>query len=167
MAHRQPWLATYANYGIPATIAVDTECSVTQLLDKAMQTYAEKPAFHCAGRTLTFSDVDRLSGAFCAYLQVKLGVKKGDRVAVMLPNVDAFPVALCGVLRAGAVQVNVNPLYTPRELSHQLNDSGATILVIFDAALPTLAQIAGKTVVQTVIRVSARGGAPPWFCLRV
>lgn len=58
MAHRQPWLATYANYGIPATIAVDTECSVTQLLDKAMQTYAEKPAFHCAGRTLTFSDVD-------------------------------------------------------------------------------------------------------------
>src|SRR6202008_3011435 len=113
--------------------------------------YSGRPAFHCAGETLTYADVDRRSRAFAAYLQQRLGVKKGDRVAVMLPNILAFPVAMIGILRTGAAQVNVNPLYTPRELEYQLNDAGSEIIVIFNGATPTLAEIIGKTRVKTVI----------------
>ena len=92
------------------------------------------------GQTLSYADLDRQSAAFCAYLQTRHGVKKGDRVAVMLPNLLAFPIAFLGIIRAGAVQVNVNPLYTPRELEHQLNDSGSQIIVIYNGATPTLAE---------------------------
>jgi len=113
--------------------------SVVELLESAMERYAERIAFRCAGQALTFADVDRRSRAFAAYLQ-KLGVKKGDRVALMMPNVLAFPIASIGILRAGAVQVNVNPLYTARELEHQLKDSGAEIVVVHEAAKATLAQ---------------------------
>ena len=96
-----------------------------------MKRYADKPAFRCFGETLTYADTDRLSRNFAAYLQHKLGVKKGDRIAVMLPNLPAFPLAMLGIVRAGAIQVNVNPLYTPRELEHQLNDAGVEVIVIF------------------------------------
>ena len=94
-----------------------------------MQRFADRPAFRCFGQTLTYADTDRLSRRFAAYLQGRLGVKKGDRIAVMLPNIPAFPLAMLGIVRAGAVQVNVNPLYTPRELEHQLNDAGVEIIV--------------------------------------
>ena len=123
--HQQPWLATYRENSIPETINADAWQSVVHLLDDAMQRYADKPAFRSFGQTLTYAEVDRLSGAFCAWLQHTLGVKKGDRIAVMLPNLIAFPIACIGILRAGAVQVNVNPLYTPRELEHQLRTPGA------------------------------------------
>ena len=88
-----------------------------------MRRYADRPAFRALGQTLTYADVDRRSRDFAAYLQRRLGVKKGDRIAVMLPNIPAFPIAMIGIVRAGAVQVNVNPLYTAREHEHQLNDA--------------------------------------------
>src|SRR6478672_4557733 len=119
----RPWLATYRECGIPAQIDPNAHSSVVHLLEAAMKKYADKPAFRSFGQTLTYADVDRQSRNFAAYLQKKLGVEKGDRIAVMMPNLLAFPIAFLGITRAGAAQVNVNPLYTPRELEHQLNDA--------------------------------------------
>ena len=147
------WLAAYGE-NIPCEIDPDIYGSVLELLEAAMRRYADKPAFRCFGQTLTYADTGRLSRNFAAYLQGKLGVKKGDRVAVMLPNIPAFPIAMMGIVRAGAVQVNVNPLYTPRELEHQLNDAGAETIVIFNGVSPTLAEIVDKTAVKQVISVA-------------
>src|SRR6516162_5379176 len=113
------WTLSYGER-IPAEIKADAYGSVLELLEGAMKRYAERPAFRCFGQTLTYADTDRLSRNFAAFLQSRLGVKKGDRIAVMLPNLPAFPLAMLGIIRAGATQVNVNPLYTPRELEHQL-----------------------------------------------
>ena len=123
------WLASYGG-NIPAEINADAYGSVLELLEGAMKRYAARPAFRCFGQTLTYADIDRLSRDFAAWLQAK-GIRHGDRVAVMLPNLPAFPIAMLGIMRAGAIQVNVNPLYTPRELQHQLTDSGASAIVIF------------------------------------
>ena len=147
------WLGSY-DQKIPCEIDANAHASVRDLLEAAMRRYADKPAFLCFGQTLTYSDTDRLSRDFAAYLQSKLGVKKGDRVAVMLPNIPAFPIAMIGIVRAGAVQVNVNPLYTPRELEHQLNDAGVETIVIFNGVSSTLAEIIGKTPVKQVISVA-------------
>ena len=103
---------------------------------------------------MTYAEVDRASRALAAWLQKKLGVKRGDRVALMVPNVFAFPVAMLGIHRAGAAQVNVNPLYTPHELQHQLKDAGAEIIVIFTGSTSTLAEIVADTPVKTVITVA-------------
>src|SRR5262245_2088633 len=160
------WLAAYGEQ-IPPRINPDAHGSVLEMLEGAMRRFADKPAFHCFGQTLTYADTDRLSRDFAAYLQVKLGVKKADRVAVMLPNIPAFPLAMLGIIRAGAVQVNVNPLYRPRELEHQLNDAGVEIIVIFNGGSATLAEIIGKTAVKQVISVAPGEGtgaalpAPP------
>jgi long-chain acyl-CoA synthetase len=151
------WLATYGTR-IPAEINANAHRSVLDMLESAMERFAAKPAFRCFGQTLTYADVDRLSRNFAAYLQDKLGVKKGDRVAVMLPNIPAFPIAMLGILRAGAAQVNVNPLYTARELEHQLNDAGSEIIVIFCGVSATLAEIIGKTAVRQVIGVNLGDG---------
>ena len=150
----KPWLATYRENDIPAEIDANAYPSVVHMLDAAMKKFADKPAFRSFGQTLTYADVDRLSGAFAAWLQHKLGVKRGDRIAVMVPNVLAFPIAFLGIARAGGVQVNVNPMYTPRELEHQLNDSGSEIIVIFNGSTPTLAEVVGKTGIKTVITVA-------------
>src|SRR5262249_29084747 len=99
-----------------ATMTSKNPSSLVDLLPDAARRHADKVAFRCFGAALTYGDVDRLARAFAAHLQVRLGVRKGDRVAVMLPNVPAFPVATLGLLRTGAVQVNINPQYTPREL---------------------------------------------------
>jgi long-chain acyl-CoA synthetase len=128
------------------------------MVEAAMRRYAEKPAFRCFGRTLTYADTDRLSRKVAGCLQGKLGIRKGDRIAVMLPNLPAFPLAMLGIVRAGALQVNVNPLYTPRELEHQLNDSGAEIIVIFSGASTTLAEVVGNTKVRHVIVVETGDG---------
>jgi long-chain acyl-CoA synthetase len=146
------WLAAYGKQ-IPPGINPDAHGSVLEMLEGAMRHFADKPAFHCFGKTLTYADTDRLSRDFAAYLQVKLGVKKADRIAVMLPNILAFPLAMLGIIRAGAVQVNVNPLYTPRELEHQLNDAGVEIAVVFSGVSGTLAEIIERTKVKTVIGV--------------
>ena len=135
---RKHWLAAYGEK-IPCEINADTHGSVLEMLEAAMQRFADRPAFRCFGQTLTYADTDRLSRHFAAYLQGKLGVKKGDRIAVMLPNIAAFPLAMLGIVRAGAVQVNVNPLYTPRELEYQLNDAGVETIVIFNSVSATLA----------------------------
>ena len=108
--------------------------------------------------TLSYADTDRLSRDFAAWLQAQ-GVKKGDRIAVMTPNILAFPVAMLGIIRAGAVQVNVNPLYTPRELEHQLNDAGAKIIVIFNGSTPTLAEIVARTPVKCIVTAGLAVGA--------
>src|SRR5262245_64861757 len=107
---KRHWIASYGGR-IPAEIDPDAHASVLEMLEGAMARYADKPAFRCFGQTLTYADTDRLSRAFAAFLQNRLGIKKGDRVAVMLPNLPAFPVAMLGIIRAGAIQVNVNPLY--------------------------------------------------------
>jgi long-chain acyl-CoA synthetase len=159
MAHKH-WLATY-DEKIPCDINPDAHRSVLEMLEAAMQRFAERPAFHCFGRTLTYADTDRLSRHFAAYLQGKLGVRKGDRIAVMLPNIAAFPLAMLGIVRAGGVQVNVNPLYAPRELEHQLNDAGVEIIVIFNGVSATLAEIIGKTAVKQVISVGPGDGTGP------
>ena len=101
MSHK-PWLATYRENGIPAEINPDAYRSVVHMLEGAMKRFAEKPAFHAFGQTLTYADVDRQSRNFAAYLQNKLGVQKGDRIAVMAPNILAFPIAFLGIIRAGA-----------------------------------------------------------------
>jgi long-chain acyl-CoA synthetase len=154
---RRHWLATYGGK-IPCEINPDAHGSVLEMLEHAMQRFAERPAFRCFGQTLTYADTDRRSRQFAAYLQGKLGVKKGDRIAVMLPNVVAFPLAMLGIVRAGGVQVNVNPLYTSRELEHQLNDAGVETIVIFNAVSAPLAEIIGKTAVKQVISVGPGDG---------
>lgn len=149
----KPWLATYHQHGIPSEIGPNRHHSVVDLLEEAMRTYFEQPAFRSYGQTLRYRDVDRLSNAFAAWLQHKLGVSKGDRVAVMMPNLLAFPIALLGIARAGAIQVSINPLYTARELEHQLNDSGCKVIVVFNGSSPTLAAVIDKTEIRAVITV--------------
>ena len=151
------WLKSYGTH-IPTEIDPDAYGSVLEMLEGAMVRYAEKPAFRCFGQTLTYADTDRLSRAFAAYLQNKLGISKGDRVAMMLPNLPAFPLAMLGIIRTGAIQVNVNPLYTARELEHQLNDAGAKAIVIFSGVSPTLAEIISHTGVERIISVNLGDG---------
>src|SRR5262245_8750533 len=153
----QDWLDAYGDK-IPCEIDPDAHGSVLAMLEAAMQRFADRPAFRCFGQTLTFADADRRSRDFAAYLQGKLGVQKGDRIAVMLPNIAAFPLAVLGIVRAGGVQVNVNPLYTPRELEYQLNDAGVETIVIFNGVSATLAEIIGKTAVKQVISVAPGDG---------
>ena len=151
------WTTSYGTR-IPAEIDPNAYASVLEMLEAAMTRYVDKPAFRCFGQTLTYADVDRLSRAFAGFLQSKIGIKKGDRVAVMLPNIPAFPLAMLGVIRAGAIQVNVNPLYTARELEHQLNDAGARTIVVFAGVSPTLAEIVEQTGIETVITVALGDG---------
>ena len=157
MSSTKPWTATYGDR-IPSNIDPDRYPSVVHLLEDAMRRHADRPAFHCFGQTLSYADCDRQSRAFAAYLQQRQGVKRGDRIGVMMPNLPAFPLALMGILRAGAAQVNINPLYTPRELEHQLNDAGVEVIVIFAACTSTLAEVAGRTGVKTVITVNLGDG---------
>ena len=154
----RPWLRTYAEFGIPAEINPNAYSSVVDLLGRAMKKYADSPAFRSFGQTLTYADVDRQSRNFAAYLQQKLGVKKGDRVAVMMPNLLAFPIAFLGIIRAGGVQVSVNPLYTPRELEHQLNDAGVRIMIVFAGSSPTVAEVLGSTRLETIMIVGPGDG---------
>ena len=150
------WTRSYGT--IPKEINPDRYPSITAMMEEAMQRYADKVAFNSFGKTLSYAQVDQLSAAFCAYLQHTVGIKKGDRVAVMLPNLAAFPLTLLGIIRAGAVQVNVNPLYTPRELEHQLTDAGCDALVIFNGSTPVLAEIIGHTRLKSVLTVGLGDG---------
>jgi len=156
---QKPWLATCRECGIPAEINPDAYRSVVQMLEHAMKKYADKPAFRSFGQTLTYADVDRQSRNFAAYLQKKLGVEKGERIAVMMPNLLAFPIAFLGIVRAGAAQVNVNPLYTPRELEYQLNDAGVRIMVVFAGSSATVAEVIASTPLKTVITVGPGDGS--------
>ena len=148
------WLKAYPP-GVPATIRYDEFESIGELVEASVKKYADRPAYHNMGKALTFGELDRLTRAFGAWLQSQ-GLAKGARVAIMMPNVLQYPVALFGTLRAGCVVVNVNPLYTPRELEHQLNDSGAEVIVILENFATTLQQVVARTKVKHVV-VAALG----------
>jgi len=151
------WVASYGS--TPREIDPDRYRCVTDMMDEAMKRFADRPAFRCAGQTLTYADVDRLSRDFAAFLQGRLGVKKGDRIAVMTPNLLAFPIAFLGIIRAGAAQANVNPLYTPRELEHQLNDAGVETIVVFSGVSATVAEVMARTKLKTVVTCGVGDGS--------
>jgi long-chain acyl-CoA synthetase len=143
------WLKQYSA-GVPAEVKTDVYPSLVALLDESFRKHAKLPAYRFMGKSFSFEQVDDLSRAFAAYLQ-SLGLARGDRVAVMLPNVPQYPVAVAGILRAGLVVVNVNPLYTPRELEHQLKDSGAKAIVILENFAATLQQVADAVPAKHVV----------------
>ena len=150
----RPWLGSYSP-GVPADIDVAQYSSLVHLMEESFGKFASRPAYSFMGKQITFAQTDSLSLAFAAYLQ-GLGLVKGDRVAIMMPNVPQYPVAVAGILRAGLVVVNVNPLYTPRELEHQLKDSGAKAIVIIENFASTLQQCIANTPVKHVV-LSAMG----------
>jgi len=151
-APARPWLADYPP-GVPAEIDADASPSLVALLDEAWKRHAARDAVDCMGTRLTFAQLDERATALAAWLQAK-GVKRGDRVALMMPNLPQYFVAIAAVLRAGAAVVNVNPLYTPRELRHQLEDSGATVIVVLENFAHVLAQAIGQTAVREVVLAS-------------
>ena len=135
--------------------------TINALLDDSFAQFAARPAYTCAGHTLSYADLDRYSLQFARYLQCYLGLLPGDRIALQLPNINQYPVVIYGALRAGLVIVNTNPLYTPRELEHQLCDSGAKVLVVLANVAHTAAQIIQQTGVQQVI-VTEFADLMPW-----
>ena len=147
------WLKQYPK-GVPAEIDVNEFASLREVLRaKHGQVCAPRPAYTCMGKTITFSELDTLSAAFGAWLQAN-GCRKGARVALMMPNILQYPVCLFGILRAGCTVVNVNPLYTARELEHQLKDSGAEVIVVVENFAHTVAEVVGKTKVRQVVVTS-------------
>ena len=142
------WLKSYPP-NTPADIAALPYPSVAALIDDSFKQYASRPAFTCMGKTITYGEMEQLSTKIGAWLQ-SLGLEKGDRVALMMPNVLQMPVAMAAVLRAGYAVVNVNPLYTPRELEHQLKDSGAKAIIILENFAVTLQQVIARTDVKHV-----------------
>ncbi|WLR96654.1 long-chain-fatty-acid--CoA ligase [Shinella sumterensis] len=143
------WLASYPE-GMAQTIAPLGHSSIGALVESCCARFAERPAFTSMGKTLTFRDFDAASKKVAAWLQAQ-GLAKGDRVAVMMPNILQNPVVIFGILRAGLVVVNVNPLYTPRELEHQLKDSGAKALFVLENFAGTVAQVVSRTAVRHVV----------------
>src|SRR3954471_20173003 len=146
------WLKSYPP-GVPAEVDYNDYKSVGELFEKCVKQYADRPAFHCMGKTITFAELDRASAAFGAWIQSK-GLGKGARVALMMPNVLQYPVALYGTLRAGCTVVNVNPLYTARELEHQLKDSGAEVIVVLENFANVLQEVVGRTPVKHIVVAS-------------
>ena len=145
----RPWLSAYPP-GVPADIDPSAYASLVGLMEESFQKYASRVAYSFMGKDVTFGQTDSLSRALAAYLQ-GLGLAKGDRVAIMMPNVPQYPVAVAAILRAGFVVVNVNPLYTPRELEHQLKDSGAKAIIIIENFANTLEQCIAATPVKHVV----------------
>jgi long-chain acyl-CoA synthetase len=142
------WLASYPP-NTPADIAPLAHASVGALIEDSFRRFPNRPAYTCMGKTMTYADMERVSTTLGAWLQ-SLGLEKGDRVALMMPNILQMPVALAAVLRAGYTVVNVNPLYTPRELQHQLKDSGAKAIIILENFAVTLEQVIKNTEVKHV-----------------
>ena len=145
----RPWLSAYPS-GVPADIDPTRYASLIELMEESFGKFADRVAYSFLGKDTTFGQTDTQSRAMAAYLQ-SLGLTQGDRVAIMMPNVPQYPVAVAGILRAGLVVVNVNPLYTPRELEHQLRDSGAKAIIIIENFAATLQQCIDKTPVQHVV----------------
>ncbi|HXI05753.1 MAG: long-chain fatty acid--CoA ligase [Bradyrhizobium sp.] len=143
------WLKQYPA-GVPSDIDVTQYSSLVELLEESFAKFADRKAFICMDKSISYRDLDEMSKALAAYLQSK-GLAKGARVALMMPNVLQYPVATAAVLRAGYAVVNVNPLYTPRELEHQLKDSGAEAIVVLENFASTVQQVLGKTSVKHVI----------------
>ncbi len=145
-----PWLKNFPE-GVPDEIALNEYRSVVHLFEESCKKYSHKVAFENMGASLTFGQVDKLSRDFAAYLQKELGLKKGDRIAIQMPNALQFPIAFFGALRAGLIVVNTNPLYTPREMEHQFKDSGAVAIVIVANFASNLEKIIAHTAIKHVI----------------
>jgi long-chain acyl-CoA synthetase len=143
------WLKSYPP-GVPADIDFNAYASLVQLMEESFEKFAERPAYSFMGRDISYGQTDLLSRQFAAYLQT-LGLVRGDRIAIMMPNVPQYPVAVAAILRAGYVVVNVNPLYTPRELEHQLKDSGAKAILIIENFAATLEKCIAATPVKHVV----------------
>ncbi len=150
MNQQKPWLQSYPA-GVPAEIDVDEFRSVAAVFDASVAKFRDRPAYSNFGKVLTYGEADALVTQFASYLLGELQLKKGDRVALMMPNCLQYPIAIFGTLRAGLTVVNVNPLYTPRELKHQLVDSGASVLVVVDNFGGTVEQVVAETPVKQVI----------------
>ncbi|MEW6167610.1 MAG: AMP-binding protein [Pseudomonadota bacterium] len=155
----QLWTRQYPP-GVPQEIDVDAYASIVELVERSCDQYRSRTAYECMGVQLSYDELDRSTQDFASYLQNVLGLDKGDRVALMMPNVLQYPVALFGVLRAGMVAVNVNPPYTPRALAHQLKDSGARVIVIMENFCQALEQVLKKTRVECVITTQLADLAP-------
>jgi len=150
----RPWLASYPP-GVPATIGPDEYRSLKHLLEHSMAKHAARPAYTSMGRTLRYADVERMSGDLAAWLQQAAGLSRGDRLAIMLPNILQYPISLVAAFRAGLTVVNTNPLYTPRELKAQLADSGARAIVILENFAHVLEEVIEDTAIETVIVTGA------------
>lgn len=154
------WLKNYPA-GIPAEVDIDEFSSLPDIVAKTCARFGSLPAFSNMGATLTYGELDAAVRDFAAYLQNDLKLAKGDRVALMMPNLLQYPVAMFGALRAGLTVVNCNPLYTPRELEHQLKDSGATAIVVLENFAQTLQAVIDKTAITTVITTQVGDLLPP------
>ncbi len=150
MSQDRPWFKSYPE-NMPHEIDLDEYRSIISVFDTAAGKFKAKPAFSNLGKTLTYAEIDTLSRQFAAYLLGELKLKKGDRVAIMMPNCLQYPIAIFGILRAGLTVVNVNPMYTPRELKHQLIDSGASALLVIDNFGSTVQEVAAETPLKQVI----------------
>jgi long-chain acyl-CoA synthetase len=146
------WLKSYPP-GVPAEIDPSQYSSLGELFEESFREYRTKPAFVCMGKQITYGELDALSGKLAAWFQSK-GLARGARIAIMMPNVLQYPVAIAAILRAGYVVVNVNPLYTPRELEHQLKDSGAEAIIILENFAVTLQAVVRNSAVKHVIVAS-------------
>jgi long-chain acyl-CoA synthetase len=154
------WLKSYPP-GVPAEIDANAFGSLTQMIEQSLAKFADQGAFVQMGRELTFLELDAASRDFAAWLQNEAGLRKGERVAIMLPNILQYPIAMCGILRAGLVVVNTNPLYTARELEHQLKDSGAQAILILENFAHVLQDVIAHTGVRKVL-VTAVGDLLSW-----
>ncbi|MDC7807275.1 long-chain fatty acid--CoA ligase [Luteimonas sp BLCC-B24] len=150
MTQHRPWLANYPA-GVPATIDPEEYRSVPAVLEEAITRFRDRPAFSNMGRTITYAELDARSLEFAQYLLGELKLKKGDRVAIMMPNCLQYPIAIFGVLRAGLTVVNTNPMYTARELRHQLVDSGAAAILVLDNFGKTVQDVLADTQIKQVI----------------
>lgn len=144
------WYQSYES-GVPHEIDVNQYSSILAVLEESFQKFRDNESFYCMGKSFTYGEIDILSRKFASYLQNTLKLQKGDRVALMMPNILQYPIALFGILRAGMIAVNVNPLYTSRELEHQLNDSGSKAIIIFENSCHVLEKCLSKTPVKHVL----------------
>ena len=150
MSRKKPWLKNYPE-NTPEELVFDPRKTLVRILDEAETEYSDNKAFVNFGVSMSYQQVAKDSKSFAAYLQNVLGLKKGDRLAIMMPNLLQYPVAVFGALRAGLIVVNVNPLYTPRELEHQLRDSGAKAILIFEGSAHVLQEVMDKVSIEHVI----------------
>ena len=160
------WLKQYPE-GIAPEVNVGEYASLKDILARTCARFGERPAYGNMGVSITYRELDQASGEFGAFLQKVLGMRKGDRVAIMLPNLLQYPVALFGALRVGLAVVNVNPMYTARELEYQLKDSGATVIVVLENFAHTLEEVLKKTQIRTVITTQIGDMFPPLKALLV
>ena len=159
-AATKPWLKEYPS-SIPAEIDISAYANLAEMIEKALTQYADRVAFHCSGTDITYRELDKLSTAFAVHL-AQHGFKQGDRFALMMPNILQYPIALMGCLRLGLTVVNCNPLYTPRELEHQLKDSGAKGILVIENFASVLVEVIDKTEIKHVV-VTGLGDRLSWW----